>query len=139
MSSDKHLLIAFDNSPASSKSLHYCSLLFSDDPDVTFHLLHCHSGSAGAFLPKPVNQADSLLPENDFDKGQKNISNSCLKKPELMKTELWCSQKPEPSRLETINAAPSSSAEEAPVLPKDSSVESQTRRFARPRIWQSGL
>ena len=80
MSSDKHLLIAFDNSPASIKSLHYCNLLFADDPDVTFHLLHCHSGSAGAFLPKPINQADSLLPENDFDKGQKNISESILGK-----------------------------------------------------------
>jgi len=80
MSSDKHLLIAFDNSPASIKSLHYCSLLFADDPDVTFHLLHCHSGSAGVFLPKPVNQADSLLPENDFDKGQENISESILAK-----------------------------------------------------------
>lgn len=67
---EKKILLAVDGSTCSALAVEYIALLFSGQPEVKIHILHCTS-SSGSVLPEAEDPANSLLPTSHrFDKHQ---------------------------------------------------------------------
>jgi nucleotide-binding universal stress UspA family protein len=66
MNSSKHLLIALGEHQASSQALSYGAVLFACDPQVTYHLLHCHVYDASSIIPEPLDNKTTLIPDSQF-------------------------------------------------------------------------
>ncbi len=79
MEGEKHLLIAFDNSPAGCNAVKYCGQLFGNDPNLIFELIYCYQTPA-SILPEPADRDDSLLPSDISRIRQIGQNNSILEK-----------------------------------------------------------
>ena len=61
--SNKYFLLPVDNTPTCNFALSYVSTMFQDDPEATFHLIHCQPLSSESIIPQPLNSDESLLPD----------------------------------------------------------------------------
>jgi len=80
MVSTYHLLIPLADNHASYHSLAYCALLFSEQQNCTFQLLHCSSQSPSSLLPEPSEPRDSLFPHCSSLQEQEVVVHPILEK-----------------------------------------------------------
>lgn len=78
----KQILICIDDSATSSQALSYVAHLFGAQDDVSFTLLHCHTGNSPAY-PEPEDSVNSLTPDQTSvtrsRKGDSLLQKACLK------------------------------------------------------------
>jgi nucleotide-binding universal stress UspA family protein len=84
---EKKLLLAVDGSPCSTQALEYIAALFADQPEVSFHVLHCTS-IGPSVRPEAEDPANSLLPTDHRLDRHQAIGLLHLKKAENQLTAL---------------------------------------------------
>jgi len=75
----KHFLIPIDSTPHSNLALAYASMMFQEDDEISYHLLHCQSQQNESIIPQPVDSDESLLPESDTVSAQTTISKKIIR------------------------------------------------------------